>query len=158
MRMRAIMSGKLGEVVRFAIVGAAATLLQYAIYYLLIQFLGTGASKADAHLWSTVAMTVGYVLSFVFNFFASTRFTFKVKANARRGVPFQPCGQLHVADAHAEPLSLAWPVKAGGADTHVLRLRAGKLHSRALLLEEVSLSVNLLLWHTDIVLLWQAKR
>ena len=88
MRMRAIMSGKLGEVVRFAIVGAAATLLQYAIYYLLIQFLGTGASKADAHLWSTVAMTVGYVLSFVFNFFASTRFTFKVKANARRGAGF----------------------------------------------------------------------
>ena len=63
-------------------------LLQYAIYYLLIQFLGTGASKADAHLWSTVAMTVGYVLSFVFNFFASTRFTFKVKANARRGAGF----------------------------------------------------------------------
>ena len=88
MRMRAIMSGKLGEVVRFAIVGAAATLLPYAIYYLLIQFLGTGASKADAHLWSTVAMTVGYVLSFVFNFFASTRFTFKVKANARRGAGF----------------------------------------------------------------------
>ena len=88
MRMRAIMSGKLGEVVRFAIVGAAATLLQYAIYSLLIQFLGTGASKADAHLWSTVAMTVGYVLSFVFNFFASTRFTFKVKANARRGAGF----------------------------------------------------------------------
>ena len=88
MRMRAIMSGKLGEVVRFAIVGATATLLQYAIYYLLIQFLGTGASKADAHLWSTVAMTVGYVLSFVFNFFASTRFTFKVKANARRGAGF----------------------------------------------------------------------
>ena len=88
MRMRAIMSGKLGEVVRFAIVGATATLLQYAIYYQLIQFLGTGASKADAHLWSTVAMTVGYVLSFVFNFFASTRFTFKVKANARRGAGF----------------------------------------------------------------------
>ena len=50
--------------------------------------MGTGASKADAHLWSTVAMTVGYVLSFVFNFFASPRFTCKVKANARRGAGF----------------------------------------------------------------------
>lgn len=88
MQMKAIMSGKLGEVVRFAIVGAAATLLQYAIYYGLIQFIGVGVSKADAHLWSTVAMTVGYVLSFVFNFIASTRFTFRVKANARRGVGF----------------------------------------------------------------------
>ncbi len=86
--MKAIMSGKLGEVVRFAIVGAAATLLQYAIYFGLIQFIGSGVSKADAHLWSTVAMTMGYVLSFVFNFIASTRFTFRVKANARRGAGF----------------------------------------------------------------------
>lgn len=88
MQMKAIMSGKLGEVVRFAIVGAAATLLQYAIYFGLIQFIGSGVSKADAHLWSAVAMTVGYVLSFVFNFIASTRFTFRVKANARRGAGF----------------------------------------------------------------------
>lgn len=88
MQMKAIMSGKLGEVVRFAIVGAAATLLQYGIYYGLIQFIGSGVSKADAHLWSTVAMTVGYVLSFIFNFIASTRFTFRVKANARRGAGF----------------------------------------------------------------------
>lgn len=88
MQMKAIMSGKLGEVVRFAIVGAAATLLQYAIYFGLIQFIGSGVSKADAHLWCTVAMTVGYVLSFVFNFIASTRFTFRVKANARRGAGF----------------------------------------------------------------------
>ena len=86
--MKTIMSGKLGEVVRFAIVGAAATLLQYTIYFGLIQFIGSGVSKADAHLWSTVAMTVGYVLSFVFNFVASTRFTFRVKANARRGAGF----------------------------------------------------------------------
>ena len=88
MQMKTIMSGKLGEVVRFAIVGAAATLLQYTIYFGLIQFIGSGVSKADAHLWSTVAMTVGYVLSFVFNFVASTRFTFRVKANARRGAGF----------------------------------------------------------------------
>lgn len=88
MQMKAIMSGKLGEVVRFAIVGAAATLLQYGIYYGLIQFIGSGVSEADAHLWSTVAMTVGYVLSFIFNFIASTRFTFRVKANARRGAGF----------------------------------------------------------------------
>lgn len=88
MRMKVIMSGKIGEVVRFAIVGATATLLQYAIYYGLIQLIGADASKAGSHLWSTVAMTVGYVLSFVFNFIASTRFTFRVKANARRGVGF----------------------------------------------------------------------
>lgn len=79
---------QLGEIVRFGIVGGTATLLQYGIYWLLIQFISDDASKGDAHLWSTVAMTVGYVISFVFNFFASTRFTFRVKANAKRGAGF----------------------------------------------------------------------
>lgn len=80
--------GKLGEVVRFGIVGVAATLLQYAIYWVLIQFIGDNASLAHQHFLTSVAMTVGYVLSFIFNFFASTRFTFRVKANAKHGAGF----------------------------------------------------------------------
>lgn len=79
---------KLGEVVRFGIVGVAATLLQYAIYWVLIQFIGDDASATRQHFLTSVAMTVGYVLSFIFNFFASTRFTFRVKANAKRGAGF----------------------------------------------------------------------
>jgi len=67
----------LGEIVRFAVVGLAATALQYGIYWLLIRW-------ADP----TISMTVGYALSFVFNFFATTRYTFRVKANARRGTGF----------------------------------------------------------------------
>ncbi len=68
---------KLGEVVRFGIVGALATLLQYAIYSVLL-------------LWCSpsLSMTVGYVLSFIFNFVASTRFTFKVETNAKHGAGF----------------------------------------------------------------------
>lgn len=68
---------KLGEVVRFGIVGVLATLLQYAIYTLLL-------------LWCSpsLSMTVGYILSFIFNFIASTRFTFKVETNARHGAGF----------------------------------------------------------------------
>lgn len=80
--------GALGEIVRFGIVGVTATLLQYGIYFALIQFIGDGASAARQHFLTTAAMTVGYALSFVFNFFASTRFTFRVKANARRGAGF----------------------------------------------------------------------
>lgn len=68
---------KLGEVVRFGIVGVLATLLQYAIYTVLL-------------LWysPSLSMTVGYILSFIFNFIASTRFTFKVATNARHGAGF----------------------------------------------------------------------
>ena len=53
---------KLGEVIRFGIVGVLATILQYAIYWLLIRWLNP-----------SVAMTIGYLISFAFNFVASTR-------------------------------------------------------------------------------------
>lgn len=68
---------QLGEVVRFGIVGTAATLLQYAVYWVLLFALS-----------ATVAMTVGYAVSFAFNFYASTRFTFRVEANAKHGAGF----------------------------------------------------------------------
>ena len=83
-----LMQGKLGEVIRFGIVGGLATVIQYGTYYGLIQLIPSTASKGDAHLWTTVAMTVGYIVSFIFNFFASTRYTFRVKANAKRGAGF----------------------------------------------------------------------
>ncbi len=68
---------KLGEVVRFGIVGGVATLLQLVIYWLLLPWTSVG-----------VANTIGYIISFCFNFLASTRYTFRVEANARRGAGF----------------------------------------------------------------------
>lgn len=62
---------------RFGVVGVAATLLQYAIYAVLLMWLDPSLS-----------MSMGYAVSFVFNFMATTRYTFKVKANARRGAGF----------------------------------------------------------------------
>lgn len=79
---------KIGEILRFGIVGVLATLLQYAIYRGLIFFIPADATPARAQVLSSVCMTIGYGISFVFNFFASTRFTFKVEANARRGAGF----------------------------------------------------------------------
>ena len=66
--------GKMGEVLRFAVVGVIATLIQYGVYFGLV-------------LWliPTLAMTIAYAVSFAFNFVASTRYTFRVKASARRG-------------------------------------------------------------------------
>ncbi len=68
---------KLGEVIRFGIVGVTASLLQYGIYLLLLHCLG-----------KDISMTIGYFISFVFNFFASTYFTFRTKANAKHGAGF----------------------------------------------------------------------
>lgn len=79
---------QLGEIVRFGIVGVAATLLQYLIYWILIQFIGNDVPKVKSQVYSSVAMTIGYAISFIFNFIASTRFTFRVKANVKRGAGF----------------------------------------------------------------------
>lgn len=87
---------RFGEIVRFAIVGTAATLIQYGIYWLLMHGSHTAAPSDTpaagalhtGHIWPTVAMTLAYLASFVFNFIASTRYTFRVKANVRRGAGF----------------------------------------------------------------------
>ena len=68
---------QLGEVIRFGIVGVLATLLQYAIYWVQIHWLAP-----------TISMTIGYAISFAFNFVASTRYTFRVEASAKRGAGF----------------------------------------------------------------------
>ena len=68
---------KLGEVVRFGVVGVAAVLIQYGVYLLLVLFMN-----------HNISMTLGYIISFIFNFIASTHYTFRVKANARRGAGF----------------------------------------------------------------------
>jgi len=68
---------QLGEVIRFGVVGVLATFIQYAVYWVLIRWLNP-----------SVSMTIGYVVSFAFNYLASTRYTFRVKASARRGAGF----------------------------------------------------------------------
>ena len=81
---------KLGEVVRFGIVGVAATILQYVIYLVMIPSLAWGLPLlgGNDHVLATTANTIAYIASFVFNFIASTRYTFRVKANAKRGAGF----------------------------------------------------------------------
>ncbi len=63
--------------VRFALVGVAATLLQYCVYLLLIRWMHP-----------TLANTIAYVVSFLFNYVASVTFTFQVKSNMQRGAGF----------------------------------------------------------------------
>ena len=79
---------KMGEILRFGIVGVVATLIQYGVYRGLIFFIPADATPSRARLLSSLCMTAGYGVSFVFNFFASTHFTFRVEANARHGAGF----------------------------------------------------------------------
>ncbi len=80
--------GKLGELVRFGIVGCIAVILQYAAYLVMMPTLAHFFPEMGDHTLATTANTAAYFISFVFNFIASTRYTFKVKANAKRGAGF----------------------------------------------------------------------
>lgn len=66
-----------GEIIRFGIVGVLATLIQYLVYLICIHFMGP-----------SLALTIGYIISFMFNFYASTHFTFRVEANVKHGAGF----------------------------------------------------------------------
>lgn len=67
----------LGEALRFALVGVIATAIHYSIYWGLKQWIDFN-----------IAYTVGYIISFVCNFVLTSVFTFKKKANIRRGIGF----------------------------------------------------------------------
>ena len=62
---------------RFLNVGVIATIIQFVTYRVCLHYMSP-----------TVANTIGYIVSFAFNFYASTRYTFKVKTNARHGLGF----------------------------------------------------------------------
>ncbi|MCD7722274.1 MAG: GtrA family protein [Prevotellaceae bacterium] len=62
-----MLSRKLGgEALRFVIVGAAATALHYGLYLLLVLLMPANP-----------AYIIGYVVSFLGNFYATSRFTFR---------------------------------------------------------------------------------
>ena len=81
---------KLGEVIRFGIVGAVATILQYVIYLAAMPLLVSliPSLSGDDHTLATVPNAVADIISCISNYIASTRYTFKVKANAKRGAGF----------------------------------------------------------------------
>ena len=67
----------LGELIRFGIVGVIAVVVHYAIYWVLQHWLNVN-----------VAYTLGYLLSFLMNYYLSAHFTFREKTSAKTGIGF----------------------------------------------------------------------
>lgn len=67
----------LGELIRFGIVGVIAVVVHYAIYWVLQHWINVN-----------VAYTLGYLLSFLMNYYLSARFTFREKASVKSGIGF----------------------------------------------------------------------
>lgn len=72
-----IKKDSLGEFIRFGVVGTTAAAIHYAIYWVLQHFINVN-----------VAYTVGYILSFLVNYYLSAHFTFKEKASVKNGLGF----------------------------------------------------------------------
>lgn len=64
----------LQQFLRFLLVGGVATLIQYAILFVLHQLMGVNGA---------VSTSVGFLVSAVFNFLASYHYTFKSSAGKR---------------------------------------------------------------------------
>ena len=68
---------KVGEIIRFGIVGIAATAIHYAAFYALL----TVAER-------NVAYTAGFIISLLCNFIMSAQYTFRVKPTMARLIRF----------------------------------------------------------------------
>lgn len=70
-------SSKYQEQIRFIIVGVLATAIHYGIYILL-----------NLIIISWLAYSIGYVISFLCNFYLSSKYTFQSKASIKKGIGF----------------------------------------------------------------------
>lgn len=67
----------LGELIRFGVVGTLAVAMHYGIYWILQHWIDVN-----------VAYTIGYIISFLINYYLSAHFTFKEKTSKKNGLGF----------------------------------------------------------------------
>ena len=65
--------------VRFVLVGAFGTGLQYGIYYLLLNFFQK--QWPEVGILTSLAFTIGFVMEMICNYFLTSFYTFKVRPN-----------------------------------------------------------------------------
>ena len=66
-----------GELIRFGIVGVIAVAIHYGVYWVLQHWINVN-----------VAYTIGYFVSFLFNYYLSAHFTFREKTSTKNGAGF----------------------------------------------------------------------
>lgn len=71
--------GRLGEIIRFGLVGGLATVIQYVIYIVFANAVGLRAVPSQL---------ISYAISFIFNYILSSKFTFHKKATPLNGIAF----------------------------------------------------------------------
>lgn len=72
-------NSRFSEIIRFGLVGAFATVMQYGFYIILVHVL---------HIKAVPSSMISYALSFIGNFFLSSYFTFHTRPNAKKGLGF----------------------------------------------------------------------
>lgn len=72
-------NSRFSEIIRFGMVGALATVLQYGFYVIFVHAVGVKAVPSSM---------ISYALSFIFNFFLSSYFTFHTRPDAKKGIGF----------------------------------------------------------------------
>jgi len=65
------------ELIRFIIVGSIAVIIQFIVYYMLVNIIS-----------HNISLTVSYLVSLIFNYIMTTLFTFHVKPNKNNGFGF----------------------------------------------------------------------
>lgn len=99
-----IMKQNFYEIIRFGIVGIIATIIHYGIYLAL-----------NLIIFSWIAYSIGYGISFLGNFYLSNRFTFKTKPTVKKGVGF---GLSHFINYLLQVILLSIFIKLGIPDKY----------------------------------------
>lgn len=73
------------EFVRFLVVGVAATLAHFVVYWLINALFSI---SVEDKLALNISYGIGYVVSFVGNYYLSLKWTFKTQGNVSKGAGF----------------------------------------------------------------------
>lgn len=79
-RLSLLKKNSIKEIIRFGVVGVVATGIHYLTYIFLIYFIN-----------ESLAFTLGYIISFCFNFILSAKFTFNSNITFKRSTGFILC-------------------------------------------------------------------